>query len=76
MAWNMRTSADANSNDAYLPKTTAEKAGCIDPDLVFASIITPGNEKNPYPVGGGGGGAYITTPVAVNTVPTLVVPNV
>ena len=85
MAWYMRTAADTNSNDAYLPKTTLEKAGCVgtgatvpvDPaqvkpeTLIFASIITPGNEKVPYPVGVPGGGAYLTTPLAVETTATL-----
>jgi hypothetical protein len=76
----MRTAADTNSNDAYLPKTTLEKAGCVGtgtstplaPETqVFASIITPGNEKVPYPVGVPGGGAYLTTPLAVETTATL-----
>jgi hypothetical protein len=83
MAWYMRTAADTNSNDAYLPKTTLEKAGCVgagaavptEPDAVFASVIAPGNEKTPYPVGVPGGGAYLTTPVAVDTVATLGVSN-
>jgi len=78
MAWYMRTTADANSNDAYLPKTMPEKAGCpgagtavvSDPNYTFASTITPGNEKLAYPTGGGGGGAYITTVAAVETTPT------
>jgi len=81
MSWFMRTVADANSNDAYLPKTTAEKAGCPgvgtsvpgDPNYTFASTITPGNERIPYPTGGGGGGAYLTTVAAVETTATTIV---
>jgi hypothetical protein len=81
MAWYMRTAADANSNDAYLPKTTPEKAGCpgagtavlSDPNYTFASTITPGNERTPYPTGGGGGGAYLTTVAAVETTATTIV---
>jgi len=81
MPFYMRTLADANSNDAYLPKTMPEKAGCpgagtavvSDPNYTFASTITPGNEKLAYPTGGGGGGAYITTVAAVETTPTNVV---
>jgi hypothetical protein len=69
----MRTGADANSNDPYLPKTTLEKAGCPDPDLVFASIISL-QAWEPYPTGGNGSSA-ITTPIAVDTEPTLEVPN-
>jgi hypothetical protein len=94
MAWYMRTTADANSTDAYLPKTTPEKAGAPggpngaaqpipptnlpprDSNYTFASTITPGNERVPYPVGGGGGGAYLTTVAAVECDPTLSVPNV
>lgn len=76
----MRDANDANSTDAYLPKTTLEKAGAVgginaavtaDPNFVFASIITPGNEKVAYPTGGGGGGAYLTTPAAVECDATL-----
>lgn len=81
MAWYMRTVADTNSNDAYLPKTTPEKAGCpgigtavpSDPNYTFASTITPGNERTPYPTGGGGGGAYLTTVAAVETTATTIV---
>jgi hypothetical protein len=81
MAWYMRNAADANSNDAYLPKTHMEKAGCpgvgtavtTDPNYTFASTITPGNERVAYPTGGGGGGAYITTVAAVETTATNVV---
>lgn len=81
MAWYMRTVADTNSNDAYLPKTTPEKAGCPgtgtavpgDPNYTFASTITPGNERTPYPTGGGGGGAYLTTVAAVETTATTIV---
>ena len=89
MPYYMRTANDANSTDAYLPKTTLEKAGCVgtgavvpvDPaqakpeTLIFASVITPGNEKVPYPVATPGGGAYLTTPAAVETTATLSVPN-
>jgi hypothetical protein len=81
----MRDANDANSNDAYLPKTTPEKAGArggpsaavsTDPNFVFASTITAGNERTPYPTGGGGGGAYLTTVAAVECNATLSVPNV
>jgi hypothetical protein len=79
MTWYMRDNNDANSNDAYLPKTTPEKAGCpgagtsvpTNPNYTFASTITPGNERVPYPTGGGGGGAYITTVAAIETTATI-----
>jgi hypothetical protein len=80
MAWYMRDANDANSTDAYLPKTTLERAGAVggpnaavaaDPNFVFASTITPGNERVPYPTGGGGGGVYLTTVAPVECDATL-----
>ena len=81
MAWYMRTAADANSNDAYLPKTTPEKAGC--PGAGTAVLLTrimsshrplrretSGWRIRPAEVGGG---AYITTVAAVETTATNVV---
>ena len=79
----MRTSADANSTDAYLPKTSEEKAGAVgganaavpaDPNFVFASVMTL-QAWQPYPTGGGGSGAVSTTP-PVETDATLTVPNI
>jgi IPT/TIG domain len=79
MPFYMRTLADANSNDAYLPKTMPEKAGCpgagtavpSDPNYSFASTIKAGSEKTPYPTGGGGGAAILDTVAAVETTATL-----
>lgn len=80
MAFEMRTSAEANSSDPYRPKTIPESAGArgganaavtTDPNFTFASTITPGNERVPYPTGGGGGGAYLTTVAAVEVDATL-----
>jgi hypothetical protein len=81
MSWYMRTVADANSNDAYLPKTTAEKAGCpgtgtsvpSDPNYTFASTIKAGSERTPYPTGGGGGAAILDTVAAIETTATTIV---
>jgi hypothetical protein len=78
----MRSPADANSTDAYLPKTTEEKAGAVgganaavpaDPNYVFASVMTL-QAWQPYPTGGDGSGAVSTTP-PVETDATLSVPN-
>jgi hypothetical protein len=80
MAWYMRDANDANSTDAYLPKTTPEKAGArggpnaavtTDPNGIFASTIKAGSEKTPYPTGGGGGAAILDTVVAVECDATL-----
>lgn len=84
MAWEMRTAAEANSSDPYRPKTIPEKAGAVggvnaavaaDPNHIFASTIKAGNERTPYPTGGGGGAAYLDTVAAVECNATLTVPN-
>jgi hypothetical protein len=80
MAFEMRTSAEANSTDPYRPKTIPEKAGAVggvnaavpaDPNYVFASTIKAGLERTPYPTGGGGGAASLDTVAAVECDATL-----
>lgn len=80
MPFEMRTSAEANSSDPYRPKTIPESAGArggvnaavpADPNFTFASTIKAGNEKVPYPTGGGGGASYLDTVVAVECDATL-----
>jgi hypothetical protein len=87
MAWEMRTSAEANSSDPYRPKTVEEQAGArggvsaavtTDPNYVFARTRKVGLEKTPYPIGvvtlDDITQTDILTPVEVNA--TLTVPNV
>lgn len=50
ITWDMADASEANSSDAYTPKTLAEKAIAMTPDGVFATVLST-TPTTPYPVG-------------------------